>query len=87
VQIFYSHRGDIISNSDAILPLKGPNDENLNKKNKDQILKGVLNPFIKEKKLKEITSKNINSFTLELLPRRTRAQSMDIRSAEAKLAG
>ena len=78
---------DIISNSDAILQMNIPNDENLNKLNKDQILIGVLNPFINEKKLKEITSKNINCFSLELLPRITRAQSMDILSSQANLAG
>ena len=63
------------------------NDESLNKLKKDQILVGVLNPYSNEKKLKEITSKNINCFSLELLPRITRAQSMDILSSQANLAG
>ena len=40
------------------------NDENLNKLKKNQILIGVLNPYSNEKKLKEITSKNINCFSL-----------------------
>jgi len=64
-----------------------PNDENLNKLKKDQILIGVLNPYSNEKKLKEVTSKNVNCFSLELLPRITRAQSMDILSSQANLAG
>ena len=40
-----------------------------------------------KKKIKEISSKNIKCFSLELLPRITRAQSMDILSSQANLAG
>ena len=78
---------EIIANSNAILQMNLPNDENLIKLKKNQILIGVLNPYINEKKLKEITSKNVDCFSLELLPRITRAQSMDILSSQANLAG
>ena len=78
---------EVLSNSNAILQMNILNDESLNKLKKDQILVGVLNPYSNEKKLKEITSKNINCFSLELLPRITRAQSMDILSSQANLAG
>ncbi len=78
---------DVITNSDVILQMSMPTDQNLNKLKKNQILIGVLNPYLNEKKLKEITSKNINCFSLELLPRITRAQSMDILSSQANLAG
>tara|TARA_Y100001935_G_C17248780_1_gene479812 strand:+ start:92 stop:1177 length:1086 start_codon:yes stop_codon:yes gene_type:complete len=78
---------EIISNSNAILQMNILNDENLIKLKNNQILIGVLNPFLNEKKLKETTSKNVNCFSLELLPRITRAQSMDILSSQANLAG
>ena len=78
---------EIILNSNVILQMNMPNEENLNMLKKDQILIGVLNPYLNEKKLKEITSKNVNCFSLELLPRITRAQSMDILSSQANLAG
>ena len=78
---------DIISNSDVILQMNILNEDNLNKLKQDQILIGVLNPYLNEKKLKEITSKKVNCFSLELLPRITRAQSMDILSSQANLAG
>ena len=77
----------IISNSNALLQMNILSDKNLDMLKKDQILIGVLNPYINEKKLKEVTSKNINCFSLELLPRITRAQSMDILSSQANLAG
>ena len=78
---------EVISNSNAILQMNLPSDENLDKLKKDQILIGVLNKYLNEKKLNEITSKNIKCFSLELLPRITRAQSMDILSSQANLAG
>ena len=78
---------EILESSNALLQMNLPNDEKLNMLEKDQILIGVLNPYLNEKKLKEISSKNINCFSLELLPRITRAQSMDILSSQANLAG
>ena len=78
---------EIFLNSNAILQMNILSDENLHKLKKDQILIGVLNPFLNEKKLKNITSKKVNCFSLELLPRITRAQSMDILSSQANLAG
>ncbi len=78
---------EVLSNSNAIIQLTLLNDENLNKLKNNQILIGVLNPYTNEKKLKNLISKNINCFSLELLPRITRAQSMDILSSQANLAG
>ncbi len=83
----YTNDEEIILNSNAILQMSIPSDEKLNKFKKDQILIGVLNPYLNEKKLKEITSRNVKCFSLELLPRITRAQSMDILSSQANLAG
>ena len=78
---------EVISNSNAILQMNIPNDNNLGKLKKNQILIGVLNPFLNKNKLNDLTSKKIDCFSLELLPRITRAQSMDILSSQANLAG
>ncbi len=80
-------RDTVISNSNAILQMNILNNEDLNKLTKGQILVGVLNPYVNKKKLKEISDKSIDCFSLELLPRITRAQSMDILSSQANLAG
>ena len=53
----------------------------------NQTLIGVLNPYENKDKLKNLSEKKINVFSLELLPRITRAQSMDILSSQANLAG
>ena len=78
---------EVISKSNLLLQLNILNEENLNKLKKDQILIGVLNPYSNMEKLKILTEKKINCFSLELLPRITRAQSMDILSSQANLAG
>ena len=78
---------EVILSSNAILQMSIPDDDNLNKIKEEQILIGVLNPYQNETKLKEIVKKNIKCFSLELLPRITRAQSMDILSSQANLAG
>ena len=85
--IIFKDEKEILSNSSAILQLSILDDGNLKKLQKDQILVGVLNPYLHEEKLKELVSKSIKCFSLELLPRITRAQSMDILSSQANLAG
>ena len=84
---FFNKDEEVISQSDAILQMNIISDENLDKLKQNQIFIGVLNPFLNEKKLQNITSKKVNCFSLDLLPRITRAQSMDILSSQANLAG
>tara|TARA_B100000989_G_scaffold260139_1_gene210624 strand:- start:1660 stop:2748 length:1089 start_codon:yes stop_codon:yes gene_type:complete len=83
----FNNDEEVITNSQAIVQLNIPSEKNLNMFKKDQILIGVLNPYSNGNILKNITLKNVNCFSLELLPRITRAQSMDILSSQANLAG
>ncbi len=78
---------EVIAKSNVIIQMNILSNENLNKLKKDQFLIGVLNPYSNEEQLKNMISKNIHCFSLELLPRITRAQSMDILSSQANLAG
>ena len=78
---------EIVKNADLIVQLGLPSDENLSYLKEDQILIGVLNPYINKKKIDDLVKKKIKNFSLELLPRITRAQSMDILSSQANLAG
>ena len=77
----------IIKNSDIIVQLGMPDEEKLSLLKENQTLIGSLNAFLNKDKLENLNSKNINCFSLELLPRITRAQSMDILSSQANLAG
>ncbi len=78
---------DLIDKADIIIQLGLPDDEKISLIKPNQTLIGVLNPFENKNKLDEIKAKKINLFSLELLPRITRAQSMDILSSQANLAG
>ncbi len=86
VKLFKSQK-DVINNADIIVQLSLPVDEKISLLKSSQTLIGVFNPYENKEKLDEIVKKNINIFSLELLPRITRAQSMDILSSQANLAG
>ncbi len=78
---------EIINNSDILVQLSLPNKDQVSKLKPNQTLIGVLDAYENKTLLSEIAKKNINLFSLELLPRITRAQSMDILSSQANLAG
>ncbi len=78
---------EIINNADIIIQLGLPSDDKLSSLKENQTLVGSLNAHSNKEKLKNLISKKINCFSLELLPRITRAQSMDILSSQANLAG
>ena len=77
----------ILSSSDIIVQLGMISDDKISNIKENQILIGVLNPYGNKEKLQSLAKKKINLFSLELLPRITRAQSMDILSSQANLAG
>ena len=80
-------KNDVLSKSNLILQIGMLDDDKLNILKKDQSIIGVLKPYENDKKLKTLVDRGINCFSLELLPRITRAQSMDILSSQANLAG
>jgi NAD(P) transhydrogenase subunit alpha len=84
---FVQNEEEIIKNSDIIIQLGLLNDKKLLLLKEYQTLIGSLNVFSNKEKLENLKSKKINCFSLELLPRITRAQSMDILSSQANLAG
>ncbi len=77
----------ILSSSDIILQLGMLDDDKSSTLKDRQTIVGVLDPYNNKERLEILAKKNINLFSLELLPRITRAQSMDILSSQANLAG
>ena len=84
---FLSDDKEIINLSNIIVQLGLLSDEKSSLLKEDQTLIGVLNPYDNKEKLDMLKDKKIKLFSLELLPRITRAQSMDILSSQANLAG
>ena len=78
---------EILSNSDVIVQLGLLDNDKSALLDENQTFIGVLNPYENKDKINNLVKKNINIFSLELLPRITRAQSMDILSSQANLAG
>jgi len=78
---------ELISITDLFLQLSLPVDQIILQLKENQTIVGVLNPTQNFNKLKDLAERKVNLFSLELLPRITRAQSMDILSSQANLAG
>ena len=84
---FYDSSKEIINKSSMLLKINCPSLEEIKNLKEETILVGVFNPTKNQDKLKEIIKKKINIFSLELLPRISRAQSMDVLSSQSNLAG
>ncbi len=78
---------EILNASDIIVQVGMLSEDKFSLMKKNQILIGILNPFNNNEKLYKLVKDGIKLFSLELLPRITRAQSMDILSSQANLAG
>jgi NAD(P) transhydrogenase subunit alpha len=71
---------------DLILKVRAPSAPELGHVKAGASLVGMLNPFDKEG-LQRLTDSKLTAFALEAAPRTTRAQSMDVLSSQANLAG
>ena len=82
-----SDEKELIHNSDLIIQLNLLENEKIALIKKNQTLVGIFNPYKNKEKIDLLSKNKINVFSLELLPRISRAQSMDILSSQANLAG
>lgn len=80
-------RTEVEKESDILLFIDPPSDETLNKFEKEKVIIGTLNPLGNPELIKKLNSKSITSFSMDLVPRTTRAQSMDVLSSMASVAG
>ena len=88
----YSNAGadivtDVYSDSDLIVRINPPSKEELSKIKDETSLVSLLGPFTNHNLIKQLAKKHISSFCLELIPRSTYAQSMDVLSSQATVAG
>ena len=80
-------RENVLDQSNIILQLNLPDEKSTNLLKENKILIGNFNSSSNKELITNISNKKINVFSMELLPRITRAQSMDILSSQANLAG
>ena len=74
-------------NADICLCVKIPEENDLNALKNEAVLIGILNPYENKKYFDNLNNKKIISCCMELIPRISRAQSMDVLSSQANLAG
>ncbi len=72
--------------ADMVLKVRPPFANEIAQMKPGAVLVGMLNPFDKDG-LQNLTGANLTAFALEAAPRTTRAQSMDVLSSQANLAG
>jgi len=86
-------RAEVFAAADVVLQVlcHGANDrtgrEDLPLLRRDQVLMGFLRPLDSPATVREIAERGVTAFAVELIPRTTRAQSMDVLSAMATVCG
>lgn len=78
---------DALATADIVARVTAPPVEEVAKMKKGAILIALLAPYRNGALVRELATRGITSFALELIPRTTRAQSMDVLSSQANIAG
>ncbi len=77
---------DVYAQADIVLKVRGPDTGELAQLKSGQTLIGLLNPHNKDG-IAALAKSGVNAFAMEALPRISRAQSMDVLSSQANVAG
>ena len=81
------NKNNIFEKADLLLKINPLTEEELRKLKENKVVLAAFSPFVNKTLVKELARKKITSFSMELVPRITRAQSMDILSSMATVAG
>lgn len=78
---------EALDNADLIFKIRRPTDEELGKIKKGAKVVASLNPYGDPEGIKAYAAAGVEAYAMELMPRITRAQSMDILSSQSNLSG
>jgi NAD(P) transhydrogenase subunit alpha len=78
---------DVAKNADLVLKVRRPAPNELAAYKKGALVIAIMDPYGNEAALKQMADAGLIAFAMELMPRITRAQSMDVLSSQANLAG
>lgn len=78
---------DTVKDADIILKVQAPSTAELKDIPQGSLLIAMLAPFTNKSILKDCAKAKINAFSMEFVPRISRAQSMDVLSSQSNLAG
>ena len=83
----FSSAKEVLEKSEIVLKVDGPSNEEINLIKDKSILIGQFDPLLNKEKLNKLIKRGVKVFSLVLLPRIAKAQSMDVLSSQANLAG
>ena len=78
---------EVVAGADVILSVRRPMADVLAAAKRGAVVAGLLDPYGAKSGLDELAARGLTLFSMELMPRITRAQSMDVLSSQANLAG
>jgi len=76
-----------LSGADIVLKVRRPDPEQVAAMKRGAVLAAMLDPYSAREGIEALAAAGVNAFAMELMPRITRAQSMDVLSSQANLAG
>ncbi|WP_293853052.1 Re/Si-specific NAD(P)(+) transhydrogenase subunit alpha [uncultured Alsobacter sp.] len=76
-----------LDGADVVLKVRRPNADELKGMKKGALVLAIMDPYGNDAALKAMADAGVASFAMELMPRITRAQVMDVLSSQANLAG
>jgi NAD(P) transhydrogenase subunit alpha len=80
-------RANVIKDSDLLVMVNGPETSEIKKLGKGKILLAAVNPLTNHDLVKTYADSELTLFSLDVIPRTTRAQAMDILSSQATVSG
>jgi NAD(P) transhydrogenase subunit alpha len=78
---------DAVRDADVVLKVRRPSEAEVKNYKRGALVVAIMDPFGNEAALKPIAEAGVAAFAMELMPRITRAQVMDVLSSQANLAG
>jgi H+-translocating NAD(P) transhydrogenase subunit alpha len=78
---------DAVNNADIVLRVRRPQASELPQLKKGALVLAIMDPYGNDAAIKQMADAGLTTFAMELMPRITRAQSMDVLSSQANLAG
>ena len=78
---------DAMNGADIVLRVQRPSSGELARYKRGALVIAIMDPYGNEAALKQMADAGLVAFAMELMPRITRAQSMDVLSSQANLAG
>ncbi|MBV1696864.1 MAG: Re/Si-specific NAD(P)(+) transhydrogenase subunit alpha [Hyphomicrobiales bacterium] len=78
---------DAVAGADIVLKVRRPLASELSRLKKGAIVVAIMDPYGHEDALRALADAGVTAFAMELLPRITRAQVMDVLSSQANLSG